>query len=81
VGDELTDFLLRKEPLSTVIRRENIGYLITMNSFNYRSIYDDTELETIYTFDQSAEVGDMIEIAIGRSRRILLLRRIIHMIR
>lgn len=62
VGDELTDFLLRKEPLSTVIRRENIGYLITMNSFNYRSIYDDTELETIYTFDQSAEVGDMIEI-------------------
>lgn len=62
VGDELTDFLLRKEPLSAVIRRENIGFLITMNSFNYRSIYDDTELETIYTFDQSAEVGDMIEI-------------------
>lgn len=62
VGDELTDFLLRKESLSSVIRREGIGYLITMNSFNYRSIYNDTELETIYTFDQSAKVGDIIEI-------------------
>lgn len=62
VGNQLLDVLTRKESFAHFIQRNNVGYIVTMNSFNYRSLYDETLLEKLYEHDLSSKLRDSVEI-------------------
>jgi len=62
VGKHALDFLQRKESFEDFLKREHIRYVVTMNSFNYRRIYDDTGLVDIYAHDLSNPVGSSLEV-------------------
>jgi hypothetical protein len=62
VGNQLLDVLTRKESFAHFIRREKVGYIVTMNSFNYRSLYDNTLLEQLYEHDLQSKLRDSVQI-------------------
>ena len=51
-----------RESLAQFIGRTDTRWIVTMNSFNYRKIYDDSVLEALYLHDLDSAVGDEIEI-------------------
>jgi len=62
IGHQALGFLLKRESFEDLLARENIAYVVTMNSFNYRHIYNDTALESLYAHDIQHPVGDSFHI-------------------
>jgi hypothetical protein len=62
VGNQLFGPLTGKESFENYIRREHINYIVTADSFNYRTIYRNTLLERLYLHDLSNPLGSSIEI-------------------
>lgn len=62
VGNQLLEVLTRKESFAHFIRRTKVKYIVTMNSFNYRSLYDNTLLEKLYEHDLSSKLRDSVVI-------------------
>lgn len=60
VGNHMHNFLLGKESLSNAINRNGIQYIVTMNSFNYRPIFRNTELEKLYVHDLVSRINDTV---------------------
>jgi hypothetical protein len=61
IGHQALDFLLKREPFEDLLEREKIAYIVTMNSFNYRHIYNDTALEALYAHDLCHPVGTSLQ--------------------
>lgn len=55
---EMLPFLRHEEKLADAMRRHGVTYLVTMESFNYRPIYRDTDLVAVYNHDRASAVGD-----------------------
>ena len=62
IGKHALDFLQEKESFEDLIKRKHIQYVVTMNSFNYRRIYDKTALVDLYAHDISNPVGTLLEV-------------------
>lgn len=62
VGNQLLDVLTRKESFAHFIRRTKVRYIVTMNSFTYRSLYDNTLLEKLYEHDLASKLRDSVVI-------------------
>lgn len=62
VGNQLLDVLTRRESFAHFIRHNDINYIVTMNSFNYRTLYDDTMLEMLYLHDLKSGLRDSVQI-------------------
>ncbi len=62
VGSQMLRFLAGKESLSEAVRREQIDYVVTMNSFNYRSSFKNTPLQDLYLHDLASRVGDSLDV-------------------
>jgi hypothetical protein len=62
IGKHALDFLQRKESFEDLLKREHIRYVVTMNSFNYRRIYEHTALVDMYAHDLSNPVGSSLEV-------------------
>ncbi|MDH5761715.1 MAG: hypothetical protein OEZ51_01925 [Nitrospinota bacterium] len=62
IGKYALDFLQRKESLEDFLKRERIRYVVTMNSFNYRRIYNNTALVDLYVHDLSNGIGSTLEV-------------------
>ncbi len=60
VGREFHNVLTGKENLKEFIEKEDVDYIVTMNSINYRKLLDIEELKDIYKHDLDAEVGDTL---------------------
>ncbi|MCD6459449.1 hypothetical protein J7L67_02125, partial [bacterium] len=58
VGNQFLNALTGKETFSDFIKRENVKYIVTYTSFNYRPIYNDTIFEKLYTMDLKLNVGE-----------------------
>lgn len=62
IGKQALDFLQGKESFEDFLKREHIRYVVTMNSFNYRRIYDHTSLVDMYAHDLSNPVGSSLKV-------------------
>jgi len=61
IGKHALGFLQGKESFEDFLKREHIQYMVTMNSFNYRRIYDHTALVDLYAHDLSNPVGSSLD--------------------
>jgi hypothetical protein len=62
IGKHALDFLQGKESFEDFLKRDHIQYVVTMNSFNYRRIYDQSALVDLYVHDLSNPVGSSLEV-------------------
>lgn len=62
VGSEAEKYILKEENLADLVKSEEIHYIIIHESFQYRPLFDDSELEKLWVFDKTAKNGDTIEI-------------------
>lgn len=58
VGGQMLPVCQGKESVAESVRRNDIRYIVTMNSFNYRHAFDNTLLESLYLHDLSSDIGD-----------------------
>ncbi|NMC34337.1 MAG: hypothetical protein GYA36_18060 [Veillonellaceae bacterium] len=45
-----------------MIEENGIGYIVTMNAMNYRSVYEGTPLSELYEFDLESGIGEQVTI-------------------
>ncbi len=70
VGSQLFPALTSCETFAHFIA-DNIQYVVTMDSYAYRKIYDNTLIESLYIHDLSNDVGDTVVIDGLRFEKIL----------
>lgn len=58
VGHHMLPVYKGDESVADYLNRENIRYVVTMNSFNYRRAFKDTLLVDLYTHDLNSQIGD-----------------------
>jgi hypothetical protein len=58
VGQDMLGVYQGKETVADFIRRNDVRYVVTMNSFNYRRLFKNTILVDIYVHDLTSGMGD-----------------------
>jgi hypothetical protein len=71
VGGQMLDAVMGRRSFEDAIWSEGIRFVVTSNVFNYRSIFNDTLLESLYLHDLSSSVGDTTEVRGIRFRKVL----------
>jgi hypothetical protein len=59
---ELLPFLRKEISLKDVLNKYSIKYIVTMNSFSYRKVFQGTALVSLYQHDLNSVIGDSISI-------------------
>lgn len=58
VGNQLYPYLKKEKSIEDIIDKDNsIKYIVTMNSFNYRKLFDNSILLDLYQHDLNSNVG------------------------
>lgn len=57
VGKHARAYLKGTQSFEDFVEQENIQWIVTMNAFNYRTLYKNTELHKLYEFDLRADIG------------------------
>jgi hypothetical protein len=63
VGDDLREVLAHQVSFEDYLSaHDEVRFVVTMNGFTYRALYDDTLLEDIYSHDLQSEVGASLHV-------------------
>ncbi len=62
VGGEILKLLLGHESMEAFLRRNHVKYVVTMNSFKYRTSLSRTPLVKLYEHDLVSDIGEAVSI-------------------
>jgi len=62
VGNEFHPYLKKEKSIEDIIAQDNsIKFLVTMNSFNYRKLFDNSLLLDLYEHDLNSDIGSELK--------------------